>query len=174
MLFGATGETADMRLDRKQAGFTLVEILLATIVSVMVFSAMGMVLTKSFSLWKDATARWQLSQYARISRERILHGGFADPRGGLLSATNVSVVENSVTYRTVEGSGSTQLTVVSNSLQLAQGSNWVNAAQSVGADSLSSVESVNLLQIIYGLSFSAAGQTFTQSNTITAFLINKD
>jgi len=189
---------------RCRAGFTFVELLLAVTISVMVFFAMGMVLTKCFSLWKDATANWRLAQYARISRERILCGGFANPSGGLLSATNVTLYMNGnwdyFQYGTVAGSGVTQLVcgwgdeddentqygdpVYGNLLLRLGASEWA-FAQSVAnysysyntpvkVDSFAASITNDILLISYRLKFSAAGKTFTLPHTIQACLVNKE
>jgi type II secretory pathway pseudopilin PulG len=105
---GVRGQTFDLQTFRpstacRRAGFTLVEVLLASLISVLVFAAMGALLSRSFALWMDGAARWQLAQHVRITRERILRGGF-EPSGaetnqleGLLAAgTNVNIVANSV------------------------------------------------------------------------------
>lgn len=162
-------------------GFTLVEIMLATVVSVMVFVAMGMVLSKSFSLWLDAMANWRLSQYVRISRERILHGGFADPKDGLMAATNISIASYSgqdcIEYRTLAGTNGVQRIAgwngSSSKIWLNQGSRWLDAAPTVEMDSFV-IDSTNR-SITYRLKFSAAGKTFSRSQTLqTTNVFNLD
>ena len=162
-------------------GFTLVEVMLATVVSVMVFAAMAMVLSKGFSLWMDAMANWRLAQAACISRERILHGGFADPRDGLLSATNVSITSYSgqdcIEYSTMMGTGGVQRISgwngASSNLWLNQGSSWLNVTPKVELDSFV-VNSTNRA-IVCRLKLSAAGRIFTRSLTIqTTNLTNRN
>jgi prepilin-type N-terminal cleavage/methylation domain-containing protein len=153
-------------------GFTLVEIMLATIIAVMVFAAMGMVLNKGFSLWLDSMANWRLSQYARISREHILRGGFADPKDGLMAATNITITsyggQDCIEYRTLMGTNGVQRIAgwngSSSKLWLNQGSSWLDAAPTVELDSFA-VNSTNR-SITYRLKFSAAGKTFKLSQTI--------
>jgi len=183
-----------MDCNENRAGFTLVEILLATAISVMVFFAMGMMLTKCFSLWQDATANWRLAQYARICRERILCGGFADPSGGLLSATNATVYTSSgwgyIEYTTTAGSGVVQQVwgwtgTAEQDIWLNKGgSQWAygqgvstylsNAPPTVKVDSFVAVVSNDIVTISYRLRLSAAGKTFTLPHTISAGLVNKD
>jgi prepilin-type N-terminal cleavage/methylation domain-containing protein len=175
----------------QKGGFTLVEMLLAVSISVMVFAAMGMVLTKCFSLWKDSTAHWRLAQYARISRERILCGGFADPSGGLLSASNAVISLDSgwkyLQYITVAGSGNLQQirgwdgTAEDKDIQLRDGaSSWVYGqgsgavAPTIKVDSFIAAVSNDLVTISYRMRFSAAGKSFTQPHTIQACLVNKE
>lgn len=180
-----------MKQQKNRAGFTIVEMLLATAVSVMVFAAMGLVLTKCFSLWKDATAHWRLAQYTRISRERILSGGFADPSGGLLSATNTDITVSAgwdyIGYNTVTGTGGLQQirgwegSADDKHIQLKNGTSlWVYAQSSglaepeIKVDSFSAAASNDLVTIAYRLKFSTAGKTFTQLHTIQACLVNKE
>ena len=155
----------------EKRGFTLVEVMLATVIAVFVFAAMGMVLSKSFSLWLDAMANWRLAQYASLSRQRILHGGSADPRDGLMSATSVVATtysgQNCIEYRTMIGTGGVQRICgwdgTSTKLWLNGGGNWVDAASAVVLDSFT----VNgTTSITYRLSFSAVGKTFALTQTI--------
>ncbi|HNX52791.1 MAG TPA: prepilin-type N-terminal cleavage/methylation domain-containing protein [Pontiellaceae bacterium] len=180
-----------MNRKKNKQGFTIIEVLLATVIAIMVFAALGLVMTKCFALWKDATSHWQLAQYARISRERILCGGFADPSGGLLSATNAVTVPDSgwsyLQYITVAGSGAVQQVRGWNgeaddkSIQLKNGSSsWVygqasgDAEPVVKVDSFSATVSNDLVTVVYRLKLSAAGKSFTQMQTIHACLVNKE
>jgi prepilin-type N-terminal cleavage/methylation domain-containing protein len=189
-----TGDQKSGIMNRR-AGFTLVEVLLAVSISVMVFFAMGMLLTKCFSLWKDATAHWRLAQYGRISRERILSGAFTNPVSGLLSATNAAIYNGGawdyVEYRTMDSTGvvyqvygwkaaSEQELWIGRSPgspQWAYGQGVAfypsNAAPPVKVDSFSASVSNNIVVMSYRLRMSAAGKTFTQPQTISAWLVNK-
>jgi prepilin-type N-terminal cleavage/methylation domain-containing protein len=180
-----------MKARRQKKGFTLVEVMLAVSLSVMVFAAMGMVLTKCFSLWKDATAQWRLAQYSRIARERILCGGFVDPAGGLLAATNATSTTDAgwgdLVYATVAGTGG----VVrvrgwvgesdGKDLLLRQGvSDWRYGLQSgssvpeIKADFFTVVVSNDLVTVVYRLRLNAGGKTFVQPHTVRACLVNKE
>ncbi len=75
---------------RTRSGFTLPEVLLAAVISGMVFFALGTVLTRSFSIWYSGMAQWKLATQARVARVRLLDGGFGKGTG-LLSATNHTV-----------------------------------------------------------------------------------
>jgi hypothetical protein len=186
-----------MNRQKNRAGFTLVELLLAVSLSVMVFFAMGTLLTKCFSLWKDATAHWRLAQVARISRERILCGvtnfvsGGVTNLTGILSASNAVITldsgwsvigygradEPSVLYqiRGWPGEGDDK------NIQLRRGvASWVYGQSSGAAepdikiDSFTSSISNNIVTITYRLRLSAAGKTFTQPHTIYTSLINSE
>lgn len=181
-------------------GFTLVEILLAVSVSVMVFMAMGMLLSKCFSLWMDATSNWRLAQVARISRERILTGAFpassGQPMTGLLGATNTLAFSSGdwecIRYRTMESAGTAyQLYGWRDS---AEQNIWINrssgsppwaygqgvatfpfgTAPTIKADSFEIGGSNKIVTITYRVRMSAAGKTFTQPHSISAWLINKE
>ena len=180
-------------IKHRKRGFTLVELLLATALSVMVFFAMGTLLTKCYSLWKDATANWWLAQYSRIARSRILCGGFTDPAGGLLAATNaISVPDGSwdyVEYKTVANTAVVQQVYgwkgdAEQDLWLNKDGTWAygqavaaypaNAAPAVKADSFVASVSNDVVNITYRLRLSTAGKTFTQRHTINATLVNKE
>lgn len=175
----------------RRGGFTLVEVLLAVSISVIVFGAMGMVLSKSFSLWKDASAHWRLAQYSRIARERILRGGFADPIGGLMGATNAVVVPYSSNWDYIEyqaktsgvrriwgwtGSAEQDIWLYddtqSPTWSFAQGMGYPTHP-SVRVDSFDAVTSNQIVMLTYRLRFSAAGKIFTQPHTIRAYLVNE-
>jgi len=180
-----------MKQNKNSAGFTFVEMLLAVSISVMVFAALGVLITKCFSLWKDATAHWQMAQYSRIAHERILFGGFANPSGGLLSATNATVSSNSgwsaVSYGTVSGTGGEKQVKgwtgeAEQNLLLKQGEQTAyglsaayvasNSAPTVKVDSFYAVVTNDLVIIEYRLRLSAAGKTFTQKQNIQSCLVN--
>lgn len=185
-----------MRPSGKQAGFTVVEVLLATSIAILVFLALGRVLSKSFALWKDATAHWQLAQISRITRERILCGVTNNASGsltvlsGLLSASNAVVTADSG-WSCVEYSRLDESNVVyrirgwpdeadDKHIQLRKGlSPWVYG-QSLGSDepavkidAFSAAVSNDRVTITYRLRLSSAGKTFMQSQTINACLVNK-
>lgn len=177
----------------RRLGFTLVEVMLAAVISVMVFSAMGIVLTRCFSLWKDAMAHWQLAQYGRVVRTRVLFGGFG-PGTGLLSATNHTVAPfgnyTYVTYYPLGAGGLHQAygrsDTATEDLRLARssGSPALVLAQSVTQSGgfsppvkvcdFQAVSLTNrLLRITYELRLSSMGKTFVQPQTIRASLVNE-
>ena len=191
---GVRGQTFDLQTLRpstacRRAGFTLVEVMMASVISVMVFVAMGHMLTKCFSLWKDSTANWRLAQVARISRERILCGGFTDPSGGLLSATNATLNPSggwgSVDYKTAAGAGVLYQIrgwpgIADENILLNKGASSVygqgsgDANPEIKVDSFVASVTNDLVKISYRLRLSAAGKTFTLPHTIQACLVNKE
>jgi len=70
-----------------RSGFTLPEVLLSTVLSAMIFVALGTLLSRSFSIWYSGMAQWKLASHARVTRLRLLNGGFGTGTG-MLSATN--------------------------------------------------------------------------------------
>lgn len=186
-----------MKLHVKNGGFTLVEVMLAVSISVMVFFAMGMVLSKCFSLWKDATANWRLAQYARISRERILCGvtnyvaGGATNQTGLLSASNAVITLSAgwsiIEYSRLDEPGvAYQIrgwsdTADDKNIQIRRGAaDWVygqssgSAQPEIKVDSFTAAASNDIVIISYRLRTSIAGRTFTQPQTISAWLVNRE
>jgi hypothetical protein len=188
-------QNVDMNKLRKKLGFTLIEVMLATSLSIMVFFAMGVLLTKSFALWKDATAHWRMAQTSRISRERILCGitnyvfNGVTNLTGLLSATNV-VITSDAGWQTItySGSGGNDFMVRGWSgeagdkdIQLRKdGSGWEygqtfgTAVPSVKVDFFSASVTNDVVTVSYRLRFSAAGKVFTQPHTINIALLNKE
>lgn len=58
----------------EKEGFTLPEVVIASAISVLVIGALLTILVKCFLMWNDARARWNLAQYSRICREKIMRG----------------------------------------------------------------------------------------------------
>ena len=183
---------------KNRAGFTLIELLLAASLSIMVFAAMGLLLSKCFSLWKESTAQWRLSQYSRISRERILSGvtnvvisGGVTNLTGLLSASN-AVVTAAEGFTVIEYGRMTEPGTVyqirgwpdeneNKHLQVRRGSSpWVYALSSGGSepdikvDSFTASSIDHVVTITYRLQLQAAGKTFYQPQTIITALLNED
>lgn len=186
-----------MKKRKKRAGFTLVELMLAVSLSVMVFAALGLLLNKSFSLWKESTAHWRLTQYARISRERILCGITNFPAGGvtnlpgLLAASNVVVKTDAgwtvIEYRHIAESGTVYQirgwpgAAKDKNLEIRRGSTaWAYGlgrgiqAPNVKVDMFSATASNHVVTIIYRLQLPTAGKTLYQWQTITTSLLNED
>jgi len=182
-----------MNRRKNRTGFTLIEVLMAVSISIMVFAAMGLLLTKCFSLWKDATAHWRLTQYARISRERILSGftNYVSEQTGLLSASEMSITEDSG-WAVIEYGRMTEPGVVyqirgwpdessDKHIEMRRASaHWVYGLgtgtnePAINVDSFSASASNHLVEITYRLRFSAAGKTFYQWQTITTALLNEE
>ncbi len=55
-------------------GFTLVEVMMVTLLAFLVFSAMAAAMSHAFRLWNDAHARWRLAVIARRTRVIFLDG----------------------------------------------------------------------------------------------------
>lgn len=182
----------------RKSGFTLVEVLLASLISVLVLAAMGTLLSRSFALWMDGAARWQMAQHVRITRERILRGGFVpavanQPLEGLLAAgTNVNIVTNSGRLNVGYGTLTNYYGICaqSNQLYLYNQNNstpywsggfksWCWAAKSgtavppVTVSGMTATHTNPVLTIKYQMNYSAMGRTFTQPCTIRAHLINE-
>ena len=175
-------------------GFTLVEMMMALVVSVVVFSAMGVLLTKCFSLWMDSSAHWKLAQHARITRVRILSGAF-DAGSGVLSSTNLTIessgVWNLIQFYPVSKENRQEIW---GSSSAAEENVWMRSydpddshklawAQSVSFYGISDepLVTVNqfdasysnqLLTLDYTLNLQVMGKTFEKPQTIEAYLVN--
>jgi hypothetical protein len=178
-----------------KAGFTLVEILLSAVISVLVFGAMGVLLTRSFTLWMDAMAHWQLAQHAQVARVRLLDGGFG-AGSGLLNATrsNLTIAtassERYVQYYPLVGTGgayraqgwAAQNYASPRDIRLRNASGTFVVGQNVAASSYQTNISVcsfavnpitnKVLWVNYELYYKLMGKTFTRPCTVRAYLNN--
>lgn len=184
-----------MKNPGNKAGFTLVEILLSVVISVLVFGAMGVLLTRSFTLWMDAMANWQLAQHAQVARVRLLDGGFG-AGSGLLNATrsNLTIAaasgENYVQYSPLVGTGgvfraygwSAQDYASTRNIRLRNASSVFVVGQNVAASSYQTNISVcsfsiapisnKVLWVNYELYYKLMGKTFTRPCTVRAYIGN--
>jgi len=186
----------------EKGGFTLVEVMLAAVISVLVFVAMGALLTRSFTLWMDAMANWKLAQHARVVRSRLLDGAFYVSqagntnivvRCGWMSSTGMTVAVASgeayvqyyplgVTGGAFRAYGSTN-SVADKDLRLrSSSSTWV-LGQTVAATNYATDVHVDLFKptvtnimatATFRLSLSTMGKTFTQPCTVQTYLINQE
>lgn len=182
---------------KRRSGFTLPEVLLASAIGVSVFFALGTVLTRSFSVWYNGMAQWKLAQHARITRVRLLDGGFSKG-SGILSSKNVEVepygswtrINYFPVYSGIEHSSygwpsdSSYADLFLQTFDNSQPSTWAYA-QSVkyyGGEQpdvkinkfTAEMEDDQTLEMTYTLHFEAAGRTFEMPQTVRAILLNAD
>jgi len=172
-------------------GFTLTEIMISVVIAIMVFSAMGVLLSRCFSLWVEAQAQWKLAQHARVTRTRLLYGGFGIGTG-LLNATNVTVQPygswEQITFNPVTESG--QFGIYGRP-DTSQQNIWIEDdagqwayAQSVSLHGMSdqplvmanhfdATVSNDIVTIAYTLNFSAMGRNFELPQYIEVRLVNE-
>lgn len=181
-----------MKLKRSR-GFTLVEVMMAVVISVLIFSALGSLLNRCFSLWLGSQAQWKLAQHAKITRTRILYGGFGVGTG-LLNATNASVVasgdDRDVVFNLptdsdiyhiagVADSGSHNIILERNGGGGAN-SRYAHSVKQVGVsdtpvvfeDDFSAVISNSIVTLSYTLNLSILGKDFELPQVVEAKLIN--
>ena len=181
-----------MKNSNKKSGFTLVEIMLATVISVMVFAAMGALLTRSFTLWMDAMANWKLAQHARVARTRLLDGAFGSGSGILSSCisnmtTNAASGESYIQYYPLGAGGAFRAygwatAAAGKNLRMRSAASAWLLGQNVADINYTSDVSVALFQpsvptnkivvINYQLQLNLMGKTFTKPCTVTAYLNN--
>lgn len=192
-----------MTIKRNRRGFTLVEVMLAVTISVFVFAGMGVLLSRAFNLWMEGAARWKLAQYSRITRERILRGGFGVsqtnvPLEGLLVATNISI-ESVSSARNVAYATETNFygicaytNIVSPRLYLIDQNSmapywfggytdWRWGVENRKGGGIPEIEithmdashSNSVVELVYQLRYAAMGRQFTQPTTVRAYLINE-
>jgi len=180
-------------------GFTLVELLLSMLISVMIFTAMGRLLVKTTSLWCEGAGQFHLANQARAARARLLSGGMGSG-SGLLSVDAVDQIQVNpqwcwIRYSVAGGPLNEQFTIrgsVSDSDKANRsifiqknpggGSTWLMMGAvrrgsqdipDVMADSFSAVLTNNMLTLQYTLRLEAAGQTFEYPQIIQAHLVNR-
>jgi len=179
---------------KKTAGFTLVEVMVASTISVAVFFAMGMILVKGFSLWRDGAARWYLAQRARVARVRLLNFGY-NAGSGMLASSNIVVgtTENNWVYIDYTPQNETETirlyggkTTGKKHPYFYRPSNpkkywFLEYAKKKGATKpsvkISSFEAAvdvtnEVLTISYDLNYTTGGKDYVQPQTITAYLVN--
>ncbi len=174
---------------KTRSGFTLPEVLLATVLSVMVFFALGTVLTRSFSIWYSGMAKWKLATHARVARIRLLDGGFGKGTG-MLCATNYTVYSGSgIQYYSAGGAlswaferdGDLVLYNQSASPRFVYGQSIKNYDPGgnepdvkIGGFDAEIKEGGTVLEMTYTLYLSAGGKTNEQSQTVRTVLLNSN
>lgn len=177
---------------KNSKGFTLTEMMMAIVISAIVFSAMATLLSRCFSLWLEAQAQWKLAQHARVTRLQILNGGFGLGTG-VISASNVTVSAygswRKVTFHPVGGAGEYAVygwpgTSAQNVwLQNPDGDwAWAQNVSQYGSSEASSVlvndfsaEVTNqTIRMSYTLTLSAIGRTFELPQLIETHLVNNE
>lgn len=191
MPFDAIGGNGDMQR-RRSRGFTLTEMLMAVVISVIVFGAMGTLLSRCFFLWLDGQAQWKLAQHARVTRLRLLNGAFGVGTG-LLNSTNVTLGTwsgwTTVTFDPVTASGYFRIygspgtsqqniwierEVGSPSFAWAQQVTYSKAQNpDVLINNFSATVSNQVVRLSYTLNFLSMGRTNTLPQVIEAKLVNK-
>ena len=178
-----------------RSGFTLPEVLLASAIAVVVFFALGTLLTRSFSIWYSGMAQWKLAQHARVARIRILDGGFGKG-SGMLSATNHTVVAGGdwkqVNYYPVYSgkefrcygwtSSANELWLYNNDPGIPATWAYGQSVKDYGDESpdvkIGSFDAelvdADTLEMTYMLRFSAAGRDFEHPQTIRMRLLNSN
>jgi prepilin-type N-terminal cleavage/methylation domain-containing protein len=179
-------------------GFTLVEVLLSTVIAVLVFAAMGSLLVKGFSVWSDATAYWHLAQQSRVARARILSGG-EGPGTGILSVSKIYDIDKGEDWSTVKYAVSrinnefwlrgfvTEASQANQSLFIKDNTtgeeSWAiivgekgseYAMPDLSASSFDAELNGDVLTLNYVLRYRAGGRRYEQAQRIMAYLINKD
>jgi len=179
---------------RKIAGFTLVEVMVATSISMLVFFAMSSVLVKGLSLWRDGASRWYLTQRARVARVRLLNYSY-NAGSGMLASSNIVVGAdgNWVTVDYTPQDSSTPLRLYGGHTGSGKRSPYffrpdnpkrywfLEFAKKKSAtkppvqtsDFQASVDTTNeVLTVSYNLHYENGGREYVQPQTITAYLIN--
>ncbi len=176
-------------LREKRSGFTLVEIMMVMTISILVFSAMNVVLSRSFSFWRDGMGYWQLAQQARQTRARILHNNFLNGYG-MLSIDNLSLENDRIEYTLLgDGddyffyTGSSSATNTQPYFNYDSGTveYWLlhaaekreNNAPIVRISHFTPTLSNDVLTLNYQLIYEIGGKSYEQPQVIQAYLVNQ-
>jgi hypothetical protein len=182
----------------RRSGFTLVEVLLSTVIAVLVFAAMGAVLGKGFSLWMDGTTHWHLAQQSRVARARMLSGP-QGPGTGVLSISQVNAVDRGNDWSTLkyhvsatgdefwlrgfvtEASQANQSLFIKNndtgeeSWAIIVGQKGNQYAQpDISTSSFDAQLNGDVLTLDYVMRYRRGGRLYEQPQQITAHLVNKN
>jgi prepilin-type N-terminal cleavage/methylation domain-containing protein len=176
-------------------GFTLVELLLSMVISVMVFAAMGSLLVKTMRLWCEGAGQFYLANQARGARARLLSGGMGAGTG-FLSISAIKSIKTNPNWCTLDYDvaardekftiiGSVDNDAPANKSIFIKGSKglgqeWMMVGVKRGQQNLpdvwagwfDAVQSNRILNVRYRLSYTVGGKTFEYPQMIQAYLIN--
>lgn len=85
----------------QKRGFTLVEMMVALVISGTVFFAMGTLLIGLMKIWVGGAGQWYLANQARVARARILSGGLG-VGSGVLSLESIQPIQTNPNWCTLE------------------------------------------------------------------------
>ena len=159
------------------AAFTLSEVLVAAALSSLILAMFLTLLVKSLGVWRDGTARLQLSEYSRVTRERFLHG--LDGQFGLRHASRAQVIyfTNQISFSEVSTNATNVFTLLLNANQSAAYSNasgQYRLSQSrTFVDQVNITNNGNILNIDLTLALTNGGKKYTQPQQIRVYLLNE-
>lgn len=181
---------------RQKSGFTLVEMLMALVISVVVFFAMDVLLVNVAKMWVGGAGQWYLANQARMARARILSGGMG-PGTGVLSIEELTSIKINPNWCTVayQVAASTEKYWIRGSVEnpashdrsifiknnAGGGQTWLMMlGRKQGWKDRPDVESVNfdasvsndVLVLKYDLRFETGGHVFEQPQIVEAYLVN--
>jgi prepilin-type N-terminal cleavage/methylation domain-containing protein len=181
---------------QQKGGFTLVEMLMALVVSVSVFMAMNVLLVNVTRLWVNGAGQWYLANQARVARARILSGGMG-PGTGVLSMDELTSIKTNPNWCTIayQTAGSTEKYWIRGSVEnpaskdraifiknnhggeqtwlmmLGRKQSWKDKPE-VESLNFDASLSGDVLTLRYDISFQSGGQVFEQPQIIRAHLVN--
>lgn len=186
-----------LSISQKTSGFTLVEVLLSMVISVLIFAAMGSLLVKTLRLWGDGAGQFYLANQARAARARLLSGGMG-PGTGLLSIREIKSIKTNPNWCTLEYQtaaldenftlqGSVDNTAPADKSIFVKsskggGQTWLTMVgvkrgqqnlPDVRADWFDVVQSNKTLNVHYILSYEAGGKMYEYPQLIQAYLVNE-
>ena len=159
------------------AAFTLSEVLVAAALSSLVLAMFLTLLVKSLGVWRDGTARLQLSEHSRITRERVLHG--LDGQFGLRHASRAQVIysTNQIAFSEVTTNATNAFALLLNAKQPASYSNAISQYRLIQSrtfvDQVSIATNGNILNINLTLAMTNGWKKYTQPQQIRVYLLNE-
>ena len=186
--------TADLK--QKKTGFTLIEMMMALVISVSVFMAVSVLLVNVTRLWVNGAGQWYLANQARVARARILSGGMG-PGTGVLSIDQLTSIKTNPNWCTIayQTAGSKEKYWIRGSVENPAskdravfiknnhggGQTWLMMlGRKQSWKDMPEVQSLNfdasfsdhVLTLRYDVSLESGGRTFVQPQIIRAHLVN--
>ena len=164
-----------MKQPRDRSAFTLVELLVATTLSLLVVSMVLTILVRNSGVWRDGLARAHISEQSRLARERILHG--INGKFGLRNAMRSQLVCGTDEILFQDAGASNAIILVLRRDQPPawldeSGSNLVVRGGVLVEDVALSME-MNMLNIDLVLAFLSNGKAYYQPQQIRVYLLNE-
>ncbi len=164
-----------MRLKSGQSAFTLVELMIASSLSVIVVVMVLTVLVQNAGTWRGGLARARVSEQGRMVRERILHG--INGRFGLRHATRSQLVlgADEILFYDVGANNPIIL-----DLKPGRPPAWLDASGSnlvvrggLFVEDVSLAMNANTLVIDLKLGFMSDGRKYIQPQNMRVYLVNE-
>lgn len=160
---------------RASGSFTLTEVLVAAVLSILVVAMVLTLLVKNLSGWGDSMARLQLSADSRIVRERLLHG--INGQFGLRHArrSQLAFATDQILFHDIASSNAIILILASNQPPAWLDYTGTNHIVRDGAfvEKIVLATNGNMMNIDLTLALISKGKKYAQPQQIRVYLLNE-